>query len=369
MRKYVIMPDSFKGTMSSVEVCEIMQRVITLKHPGSEIITVPIADGGEGTVDSFIRAIGGKKIEKQVTGPFGKQVTGFYGLVGDAAIIEMAAAAGFTAAKDVGNPAIATSYGVGELIKDAVERGSKKIILGLGGSCTNDGGAGMADALGVRFYDGSGNTFRPVGGTLSEIERIDDTKAKALLTGVSVEAMCDIDNPLYGPNGAAYVFSPQKGADTKMVEQLDINLKCFAECVKRNLGIDISNLAGGGAAGGMGAGAYAFLNAKLRQGIDVILDIVNFEELINGCDLIFTGEGKLDSQSLGGKVIVGIARRAKPRQIPVIAVVGSISGDISKIYEEGVTAVYTTAPEDRKPEEILTYCWLDLENTMKKIPL
>lgn len=367
MEKFIIMPDSFKGTMSSIEVCEIMKKVIKSKHPDSEIISLPIADGGEGTVDCFIHALGGKKIYKTVTGPYGEKIQGFYGINGKTAVIETAAAAGFSTAEGAGNPAIATTYGVGELIKDAIERGSKKVILGLGGSCTNDGGAGMACALGVKFYDGAGKAFLPTGGTLSAIKKIDVSEINDRLAGISVEAMCDIDNPLYGPRGAAYVFAPQKGADPDMVKKLDHNLKCFAKCIEQNLGILVATLSGGGAAGGMGAGAYAFLNAGLRQGIDVILDLFDFEALIKGCTAIFTGEGKLDRQSLGGKVVVGIARRAKLQHVPVIAVVGCISGDVTEVFREGVTAVYTTAPDDRELGDIIRYCKADLENTMQKI--
>jgi glycerate kinase len=367
MEKYIIMPDSFKGSMSSVEVCEIMKRVVQIKRPDSKIVSIPIADGGEGTVDCFIHVFGGEKVDKLVTGPFGEKVQGFYGIIGNVAVIETAAAAGFSAMKGVGNPAIATTFGVGELIKDAIGRGSKKIILGLGGSCTNDGGVGMANALGVKFYDSKENSFLPTGNTLSIIDKIDITGINDMLADISIEAMCDINNPLYGPRGAAHVFAPQKGADPDMVEKLDYNLKCLAKCIDQNLGINVSTLPGGGAAGGMGAGAFAFLNAELRQGIDVILDLLNFEELIKDCDAIFTGEGKLDKQSLEGKVVIGIARRAKLQQVPVIAVVGCTSGDVTEVYDEGVTAIYTTAPEDRKPEEIVKYCKQDLENTMKMI--
>lgn len=368
-KKYLIMPDSFKGTMDSIEVCEIMKSAVLEKNPGAEVVTVPVADGGEGTVDCFLSAFGGEKKTVTVTGPYGKKVQAAYGITGDTAIIEMAAASGF-ALTDNGmrDPSSATTFGVGELVKAAVESGCRRIILGLGGSCTNDGGAGMAAALGTVFYDEAGRSFVPTGRNLDRISRIDKTASDRLLGNVAIEAMCDIDNPLYGPRGAAYVFAPQKGADEAMVRALDGNLKKYAETVKAETGADISELAGGGAAGGTGAGAYVFLGARLRQGIDVILDMLGFEKLIKDCRVIFTGEGSFDSQSLGGKVAVGISRRAMKSGIPVIVVAGSVADNIDGLSEVGITGVFQTDPGTYNSQsEMFANCRKDLKRTMLEI--
>lgn len=368
-KKYLIMPDSFKGTMDSIEVCEIMKSAVLEKNPGAEVVTVPVADGGEGTVDCFLSAFGGKKKTVTVTGPYGKKVQAAYGITGDTAIIEMAAASGF-ALTDNGmrDPSAATTFGVGELVRDAVESGCRRIILGLGGSCSNDGGAGMAAALGTVFYDEAGRSFVPAGRNLDRISRIDKTASDRLLGNVAIEAMCDIDNPLYGPRGAAYVFAPQKGADEAMVRVLDGNLKKYAETVKAETGADISELAGGGAAGGTGAGAYVFLGARLRQGIDVILDMLGFEKLIKDCRVIFTGEGSFDSQSLGGKVAVGISRRAMKSGIPVIVVAGSVADNVSGLSEVGITGVFQTDPGTYDSQsEMFANCRKDLKRTMLEI--
>lgn len=367
-KKYLIMPDSFKGTMDAIEVCRIMETSVKEYDPEARIISVPIADGGEGTVDCFLHAFGGEKKEAQVTGPYGETVHACYGKIGETAVVEMAAVSGFSIGKKGGNnPSTATTYGVGELMKAAVSGGVKKIILGLGGSCTNDGGAGMAAALGVQFYDKQGKRFIPTGGSLNQIGRIETGACEKLLEGVQIEAMCDIENPLYGPNGAAYVFAPQKGADPDMVKQLDENLCVYAQRILEATGIDVSGIEGGGAAGGMGAGAFAFLRAELKQGIGVILDLLDFETILKDCNVIFTGEGQLDRQSLGGKVIVGIARRAKKAKVPVVAVVGAAKGDISPIYDLGVSHVFQTDPGIYKTEEELKRnCRKDLAGTMMR---
>lgn len=367
--KYILMPDSFKGTMDAVTVCGIMRDAILSCDSSAQVISVPIADGGEGTVDCFVHAFGGERIEADVKGPYGKESASFYGRTGDTAVVELAAAAGFTAGKKGGNnPAKATTYGVGQLIKKAVEAGSSRIILGLGGSCSNDGGAGMAAALGTEFYDENGESFVPTGDTLHLIARIDNSRTEEFLRGVTVDVMCDIDNPLYGAEGAAYVFAPQKGADERMVRELDMNLRAFAETIQRELGTDVSDLPGAGAAGGAGAGAYAFLGASLRQGIDVILDMLDFDTLVDGCRMIFTGEGQLDSQSLGGKVVVGIARRAAKHHIPVTAVVGRVKGDAAGLASAGISGIVQTDPGTYSSfSEVVKNCRRDLYRAMEKV--
>lgn len=340
MRRCILIPDSFKGTLSACEICEVMSSAIRALRPDMDIVEVPVADGGEGTVDAFLRAAGGTKIPLSVTGPYGEKTDAFYGRIHErTAVIEMAAAAGLPMVGARRNPEETTTYGVGELVAHALAQGATEIILGLGGSATNDGGCGMAAALGVRFLDAEDKPFVPVGGTLQRIARIDVSGRNPLLSSCRIRIMCDIDNPLCGPHGASAIFGPQKGADPAMVERLDQGLRHLADTVARDVGCDISTLPGSGAAGGMGGGAVAFLGGALQSGIDTMLDVVQFDTLVQDASLIFTGEGRLDGQSLRGKVVVGVARRAQGK--PVIAVVGSIADDVSAVYQAGVTAVFS----------------------------
>lgn len=349
--KVVLIPDSFKGTLSSVEVCRVLRGCVELRLPGCEVRAIPVADGGEGSVDAFLAALGGEKVHARVAGPFFEPVESFYGLTdgGKTAIVEMAACAGLPLAGERRDPALTTTYGVGELIALAVEGGARKIILGLGGSATNDAGCGAAAALGVRFFDRTGTPFVPTGGTLGEVERIDVSAARERLRGVEITAMCDIDNPMYGENGAAYVFAPQKGAGPEQVRALDAVLRRLAGVMRRELGMDFAELPGAGAAGAMGAGVTAFLGASLQSGIESVLNAVDFDSAAADADLIFTGEGRLDSQSLRGKVVIGVARRAKRLGKRVIAIVGGAEGELEAAYAEGVTAVFTT---NRLPEPL-----------------
>ena len=349
--KVVLIPDSFKGTLSSVEVCRVLRGCVELRLPGCEVRAIPVADGGEGSVDAFLAALGGEKVHARVAGPFFEPVESFYGLTdgGKTAIVEMAACAGLPLAGERRDPALTTTYGVGELIALAVEGGARKIILGLGGSATNDAGCGAAAALGVRFFDRTGTPFVPTGGTLGEVERIDVSAARERLRGVEITAMCDIDNPMYGENGAAYVFAPQKGAGPEQVRALDAGLRRLAGVMRRELGMDFAELPGAGAAGAMGAGVTAFLGASLQSGIESVLNAVDFDGAAADADLIFTGEGRLDSQSLRGKVVIGVARRAKRLGKRVIAIVGGAEGELEAAYAEGVTAVFTT---NRLPEPL-----------------
>ena len=344
MKKIVLMPDSFKGTMSSSEICAIMRHRILAHFPDCEVVSIPVADGGEGTVDCMLEAVGGEWVTLTVKGPFMEDVESFYGIIdgGKTAVIEMAAAAGLPMAGERKDPRVTTTYGVGQLMADAVRRGCKRIVVGLGGSCTNDMGVGAAAGAGARFLDAQGCEFIPTGATLDRIRAIDVSALRTLFEGVSITAMCDIDNPLYGESGAAYVFAPQKGADELTVELLDRNLRAGAVAVRESLGIDVSATAGGGAAGGMGAGMVAFFGAQLKSGIGAVLDTVNFDMVAADADVILTGEGKIDSQSLRGKVVAGVARRAKALRVPVIAIVGDIGDGIEPIYDMGVSAVFST---------------------------
>ncbi len=343
MKKVVLIPDSFKGTMSSEEICSIMKTAILTHYPECEVISIPVADGGEGTVDAFLSSLGGEKIFKEVTGPYpNERVQGYYAILKDnTAVIEMAAAASLPMVGENKNPSLTTTYGVGELILDALEHNVNKIILGLGGSATNDAGCGLASALGVSFYDESGNKFTPVGGTLDKVERIDLSTMDKRLSKVTITTMCDIDNPFYGPEGAAVVYGPQKGADETMVKELDEKMKKLAQIIKRYCSVDVESIPGSGAAGGMGGGMAAFFSSKLKMGIETVLETVHFSSLIDKADYIYTGEGKIDGQSLRGKVVIGVARKAKKKNIPVIAFVGDIGDNVDNAYKEGVSAIFS----------------------------
>lgn len=343
MKKILLVPDSFKGTLSSRDICSIMETVIHRLNPAIETVKIPVADGGEGTVDCFLEAVGGQKKQVPVQGVFGADLHSFYGLLpdGKTAVVEMAACAGLPLAEGRLNPETATTYGVGQLILAAAREGAKRIVVGLGGSATNDGGCGAAAAAGVKFLNAAGETFVPTGGTLKEISHIDISGLDPVLRGVEIVAMCDIDNPMYGENGAAFIFGPQKGADDDAVKRLDTGLRHLCAVLQTDLGKDYSRLPGGGAAGAMGAGMAAFFSAKLQMGIDTVLDTVGFPSLLLDADLVFTGEGRIDSQSLRGKVVIGVARQAARRQVPVIAMVGSIGPGTEPAYGEGVTAIYS----------------------------
>jgi glycerate kinase len=355
--------------MTSQEICLIQEEQIRKYYPRAEVISIPVADGGEGSVDSFLAAVGGEKITIPAKGPYQEDIRGFYGLIdgGNTAVIEMAACAGLPLAGDRLQVDQTTTYGVGQLILDAARRGCKKIVVGLGGSATNDFGTGAAAAAGIRFFDRDGRDFIPLGGTLSRIAGIDKTGMPPELLSAEIITMCDIDNPLYGPQGAAFVFAPQKGADAAMVEFLDRELRAVSRTVIRELGIDVSALPGAGAAGGMGGGMAAFFGSRLQMGIETVLDTVNFDRLLPGTDLVLTGEGKLDSQSLRGKVVIGVARRAKKQGIPVIAVVGDIGDDIDGVYAEGVRAVFSTNRRAIPFQEAKTRCKSDLRLTVDNL--
>lgn len=342
MNKYLLAPDSFKGTMTSREVCAIMEREILAFEPGARVEALPVADGGEGSVDCFLQAAGGERVIETVTGPFpGESVACAYALLpgGKTAVVELAACAGLPLAGKRKDPFRATTYGVGQLMLAAAARGAREIILCLGGSATNDGGCGMAAAAGVRFRNAAGESFVPTGGTLCDIASIDASGLDERLRNVAVTAMCDIDNPMHGKEGAAHVFAPQKGANARGVALLDAGLVALDGVIQNSLGLSVASLPGSGAAGAVGAGAAAFFGAKLKPGIETMLDAVDFDKKLPGARLVFTGEGRLDGQSLRGKVVVGVARRAKAAGVPVIAVVGDIADDAEPVYAEGVSGI------------------------------
>lgn len=345
MAKYVLIPDSFKGTLSSEDICRIASEEILRLEPEAEICAIPVADGGEGTVDAFLAAVGGTRAEVPCTGPCGQEVMGFYGLLPDGtAVVEMAAAAGLPLAGACRDPEKTTTYGVGQLMAHALSRGAKRLVLGLGGSATNDGGCGAAAALGAEFLDAEGRAFVPTGGTLTQIAHIRMKGLRETLAGAEVTVMCDIDNPLCGPAGAAAVFGPQKGADAAMVARMDAGLRHLAEMLEKDVGMEVLTLAGGGSAGGFGAGAAAFFGGQLRMGIDVVLDLTDFDRKCRGASLVITGEGHLDSQSLRGKTVVGVARRARALGVPAAALVGGCETALDAVYAEGVSGVFPIHP-------------------------
>lgn len=347
MQNFILVPDSFKGTLSAIEVCNIMKSSIKNLYKDANIISVPVADGGEGTVDAFLYALGGEKKSVWVSDAFNEQkILAHYAMLkDDIAVIEMAACAGLPLVKNRLEPDKTTTFGVGELIIDAINNGAKKIILGLGGSATNDGGCGMAAALGVKFKDEQDQEFIPTGGTLSQIYKIDMNNIYSKIKDVEFISMCDVDNPLCGKLGASAVFAPQKGADEDMVKLLDEGLAHLAKIIKRDLHIAVKDIKGAGAAGGLGAGSIAFLQSKLTKGIDVILDTIKFDELVSKADIVFTGEGKFDSQSLHGKVVMGVANRSQKYKTPVIVVTGAIGENIQEAYNKGITAIFSINKE------------------------
>lgn len=369
MRKYVVIPDSFKGCLSSGEICGIIAREIRRRDPEARVCALPVADGGEGTVDAFLGALGGEKVAVPCRDPYGHPLTAHYGLFpdGKTAVIEMAAAAGLPLVGEDRRVADTTTYGVGQLIAHALKRGAERIILGLGGSATNDGGCGAAAALGVEFLDAEGKAFVPVGGTLRRIAHIRTDALLPALRQAEVIAMCDIDNPLCGESGAAAVFAPQKGADAATVRMLDEGLAHLAAVIEMDLGRSLLTLPGGGAAGGFGAGSVAFLGARLQMGIEAVLDLTDFDRLAADAYLVITGEGRLDSQSLRGKVVVGVARRARALGVPVVALVGSSETDIAAAYDAGVTAVFPINPAPTTLSEALAHARTHLAFTAENV--
>jgi glycerate 2-kinase len=345
--KIVIAPDSFKESLSALEVANAVEKGFREVFPEAEYVKVPMADGGEGTVQSLVDATGGRIIETEVTGPLGERVSAFFGMLGDGktAVIEMAAASGLhLVPRDKRNPLVTTTRGTGELILAALDEGADHIIIGIGGSATNDGGAGMVQALGGRLLDHRGQEIGPGGGSLSELADIDLSGLDARLRHVKIEVACDVDNPLTGPKGASAIFGPQKGASPEMVAVLDQNLQHYAAVIERVLGKQVKDIPGAGAAGGLGAGLLAFLNAELKRGVDIVLETVKFSEQIQGAALVITGEGRIDGQTIFGKTPVGVAKVAKRYHIPVIALAGSVSDDSDVVLNHGIDALYSIVP-------------------------
>ncbi len=341
--KILVAMDSFKGSLSTNELSCAVEQGIYLADNNIRVIKIPIADGGEGTCATLLQGVGGTSISLSVKGPLFEEITASYGILkNNTAVIEMAAASGLPLVpEEKRNPMTTTTYGVGQMIKDAMERGCQNFIIGIGGSATNDGGIGMLEALGYRFLDSDHKQVIPVGRSLVDIVSVDGSRTIQGLDKCRFLVACDVENPLFGETGAAFVFGPQKGADETCVRQLDQGLQNWARVIEKNCGKSIADLKGAGAAGGLGAGFSAFLNAELRPGVDIIFDQLNMASLIKEADLIFTGEGRLDFQSVMGKAPLGIAKLCARYGKPVIALAGSVTDDAVKAHAYGMTAMFS----------------------------
>jgi glycerate kinase len=337
--RILVAPDKFKGSLSAMEVCEAVQEGIFMAHPEAEISLLPLADGGDGTAAILTHQLGGGIIAVSVSDPLFRTVQARYGISADGstAYIEMAEASGLRLLQEQDHNCYhTTTKGTGELILDAIRRGVKKIILGIGGSATNDAGIGMAVALGYRFLDAKGRSVQPIGKNLHLIHSIDDSKLHFDPNKVEIQVACDVTNPLSGPAGAAWVYGPQKGAKPAELEKLDHGLKIFAEVVEKKYGIQVDQMPGAGAAGGMGAGAVVFLKAKLSRGIDLVMEQTKFESRLKDIDLVITGEGKIDEQTINGKVVSGVCKRAQAYNIPVAAICGALEADPEMLQQIGL---------------------------------
>lgn len=345
--KIVLAPDSFKESMTAKEACEAIEKGLRKVIDNLECVHVPMADGGEGTTQSLVDATGGKFYTVEVTGPLGERKEAIFGILGDekTAILEMAEASGLEIVpREKRDATITTTYGTGELIKAALDKGVETILIGIGGSATNDGGAGMVQALGGKLLDRVGNEIGFGGGELAKLEKIDIANLDKRLKDVKIIVACDVQNPLTGPTGASHVFGRQKGANEEQREQLDKNLKHYAEIIRRDLGKDVETISGAGAAGGLGAGLMAFLSAELRKGIDIVIEYSKLEDKIQGADYVITGEGSIDGQTRFGKTPYGVAKVAKKYDIPVIALAGNVGKDIDVLYDYGFTAIFSILP-------------------------
>ncbi|MCH8262190.1 MAG: glycerate kinase [Proteobacteria bacterium] len=371
--KIILAPDSFKGNLTSLQVASALEKGIKRVVPNANCVKVPMADGGEGTVQSLVDATGGKFIHKRVKGPAGKPVSARYGMLADGktAVIEMAEASGLPeveGTKDK-NPMKTTTYGTGQLMMDAINKGANHIILGLGGSATIDGGAGMAQALGVRFLDKKGREIQELGtgGMLNKIASIDMSGMDPKVKRTKVTVASDVENPLCGKKGAAHVFGPQKGATPAMVTKLDANLKYFASIIKRDLHKDVMKLKGAGAAGGLGAGLVAFTGAKLKSGVDIVVEATELAKHIKGADLVITGEGRIDFQTAFGKTPSGVAKAARQQKVQTIAIGGGITDDARGVFDHGIDGLASACARDMSLQEAMSNSKAHLANAAERV--
>jgi glycerate kinase len=342
--RVVIAPDKFRGSLSAAEAAHAIARGVLRADSLAEVIEIPMADGGEGTVEALVAATRGAMQKVEVSDPLGRLILTRFGMLGDGetAVLEMAAASGLSLlSNEERDPRRTTTRGTGELLLAAIDSGAKHIILGIGGSATNDGGAGFAQAIGYRLLDEAGVELAPGGGSLDRLARIEVSNIDPRLVGVSISAACDVDNPLCGPNGAAAIFGPQKGADPATIALLDRNLAHFVNVILRDLHQDVANIPGAGAAGGLGAGLIAFANAILVPGVELVAKTVGLQKAIQGADLVITGEGAIDGSSMGGKTAIGVSRIAHAFGVPAIALVGSIGPGAEAVFEHGLCAYFS----------------------------
>ena len=368
--KIVIAPDSYKESLSALEVAQAVEAGFRQVFPDAEYVLVPVADGGEGTVDAMVAATGGRKEIVTVTGPLGEPVEAFYGLTGDGgtAVIEMAAASGLMLVPAAArNPLRTSSRGTGELIRAALDAGARRFILGIGGSATNDGGAGMVQALGARLLDLEGRELDGSGGDLARLERIDVSALDPRLAECRIEVACDVDNPLTGARGASAVFGPQKGATPEMVQALDANLARLARIVGRDLGVAVDTVPGAGAAGGMGAAMLAFFGATLKPGIEIVTAAVDLDDHVRDADLVITGEGRIDFQTVHGKTPIGVARVAKRHGKPVIGIAGSLGAEVGVVHAHGIDAVFSVLGKPCTLDEALRDAAANVELTARNV--
>ena len=358
MKNFVIAPDSFKGTMEADEVCRIIASSILKYIPTASIRSIPMADGGEGMVNTYLGLLGGIQVPATVTGPMGKPVQCYYGLLPDGvAVMEMASCSGLLLVNGAPDPLHATTRGVGELLAHAASKGVKKVLLGIGGSATNDCGLGMAAALGFRFLDAQGHEVNPLPVHFHRIAAIVPPKQPLPLT---VTVASDVSNPLCGPNGATYTFGKQKGVSPEQMPCLDQEFSRIADLIAHDIGVFVRDLPGAGAAGGLGAALVAFLHAELRPGVEMVLDAVGFDELLHSADLVFTGEGRIDWQSAAGKVPVGVAKRARAAGVPCVALCGSVGPNAEVVYNYGITAIFSAIMDTADFAKIQETCRDDL---------
>ena len=351
--KIAVAPDSFKGCLTALQVCDAIEQGLRAAHADVQVVKVPMADGGEGTVQSLVQATGGRLVTRQVEGPLGDPVSATFGLLGDGitAVVEMAAASGLPLVPtDRRDPSLTTTYGTGQLIAASLAMGCRKLIVGIGGSATTDGGAGMAQALGAVMLDAHGQALGHVGGgALARVARIDCSGLDPRLCEAQMRVACDVENPLYGPRGAAHVYGPQKGATAEMVGRLDAGLRVWARRLAEDLSADVAKVPGSGAAGGLGAGLMAFCGATLERGVDIVIDAVRLRDRMRGADLVITGEGRIDFQTAFGKTPSGVADTARDLGIPVVAVGGSIALDATSLHERNFDAL---APIINEPMDL-----------------
>ena len=368
--RILIAPQAFKGSISALEAANAMREGVLSAVPDAEVVAVPVADGGDGTLETLIEGSNGRIHEIEVTGPLGERRIAEWGAMGDGAtaVLEMARTSGLAlVSEEQRNPLVATTYGLGEAMRHAMQSGYRRFIVGIGGSATNDAGAGMAQALGVRLLDKSGNDLIFGGAALAKLHKIDMSSLDEVVNECEFLVACDVNNPLTGPTGASAIYGRQKGATPKMIEQLDAALSHFAEVVERDIGVQVSDVAGAGAAGGLGGGLIAFVGGQLRAGVDIVLDTVGLDDHLKDCDLVITGEGSMDHSTIYNKAPVGVASRAKKLGIPVIGISGSLGAGFQDVHEHGIDALAAITPGPMTLEEASARAGELIANTTEQV--